>query len=45
MGDLQSLVCNRFFVVEKDIEIDVSRSFVDELNSAHAILYRLELIE
>jgi hypothetical protein len=41
---LQSLVLHDDIPIEKNIEVDVSRSFVDDFDSSHPILDCLQLI-
>ncbi len=45
MWNLQALVVDHLVIVEQDVQINVTRSFINELFAAEALLYVLELVE
>ena len=38
MRDLEPVVCMLGFAEEQNVQVDVSRAFVDELHAAHSLL-------
>jgi hypothetical protein len=45
MGDLEPLVIDLFVTIEKDIEVDVARTLIDDLLASHVVLDGLKLIQ
>jgi hypothetical protein len=39
MWDLQSIIRDSRFIIEKNIQIDITGTFVDDFDTAHGFLY------
>ena len=45
MRDLETLVVDCLVAVEQDVEVDVTRTLIDDLLASHIVLNGLELIQ